>query len=536
MDPIVIVGSGPSGVHFALSLLLKGRRVTMIDVGYQKPAPVNLLDSLHALKEDLEDPVGYFLGENYDGVLLPGTEKEYYAIPPNKNYVFQSPGDFDYRASGFNPLFSFARGGLAEVWTGGSYPFNDDELADFPFDYREIGPCYSEVARRIGVTGTRDDLARFFPHHECLLPALELDLHSAELLRAYEKHRSSLNERHAFYLGRTRVATLSEDRGRRKKCSYLGRCLWGCPSDSLYVPSITLSECLEHGGFTYRPNLRVTHFRFNSGNRITHVVAQPAEGGEPCEFPAGTLILAAGALCSSQIFLESIYRDTGDAPQLRGLMDNRQILIPFVNLRLVGRPYNPESYQYHQLGIGLETGNPREYVHGLITTLKTAMLHPILQNLPCDLKTAIFLLRTMHCALGIINVNFHDTPRSGNYVALEVDKRTGNTRLVIHYAPAATQVAFIRRSLSTIRKSLWRLGCIIPPGMAHVRPMGASAHYAGTLPMSQEKRPYATSEYCQSHDFENLFVADGATFPFLPAKNITFTLMANAVRVAEAAF
>lgn len=34
----------------------------------------------------------------------------------------------------------------------------------------------------------------------------------------------------------------------------------------------------------------------------------------------------------------------------------------------------------------------------------------------------------------------------------------------------------------------------------------------------------------------NLYLIDGATFPFLPAKNITFSLMANAVRVAETAF
>jgi choline dehydrogenase-like flavoprotein len=33
-----------------------------------------------------------------------------------------------------------------------------------------------------------------------------------------------------------------------------------------------------------------------------------------------------------------------------------------------------------------------------------------------------------------------------------------------------------------------------------------------------------------------LFLVDGATFPFLAAKNITFTLMANAVRIAEAVF
>jgi choline dehydrogenase-like flavoprotein len=45
-----------------------------------------------------------------------------------------------------------------------------------------------------------------------------------------------------------------------------------------------------------------------------------------------------------------------------------------------------------------------------------------------------------------------------------------------------------------------------------------------------------TTEHGQSRDFENVFFVDGATFPFLPAKNITFTLMANAARIAEAAF
>jgi choline dehydrogenase-like flavoprotein len=38
---------------------------------------------------------------------------------------------------------------------------------------------------------------------------------------------------------------------------------------------------------------------------------------------------------------------------------------------------------------------------------------------------------------------------------------------------------------------------------------------------------------CRSFDFRNLYIADGASFPFLPAKNLTFTLMANASRIAE---
>jgi choline dehydrogenase-like flavoprotein len=72
--------------------------------------------------------------------------------------------------------------------------------------------------------------------------------------------------------------------------------------------------------------------------------------------------------------------------------------------------------------------------------------------------------------------------------------------------------------------------------MTHARPMGASVHYAGLLPMSTRAETKTTSVAGQSHDVDNLFFVDGTTFPFLPAKNITFTLMANAARIADLAF
>ncbi len=522
-------------MHFALSVLRKGYRVLMLDVGFKKRATVNPQDKFRQLRTNLQDPVQYFLGENYQGVLLPDDQKEYYGIPPGKDYVFQNAEGFDYRSDGFAPLFSFAAGGLAEAWTGGCYPFNDADLADFPFSYAQIEPYYSEVARRIGIAGTRDDLTRFYPLHDHLLPPLELDHHSAILLETYATQKDYLNQRLGCFFGRTRIATLSVDRGGRKKCDYSGRCLWGCPSDSLWVPSITLAECQQYPDFTYVPSMLVKRFEYTDGNRITSVVARSLENGKSHTFPVGTLVLAAGTLCSSKIFLDSVWHDTGNGAQLRGLMDNRQILVPFLNLKLIGVQHNPDTYQYHQVGIGITNGDGKHYVHGLVTTLKTALLHPIIQNLPCDMKTALFLMRNMHCGLGIVNVNLHDTRRDDNYVGLE-PLSGGDSRLVVNYVPAATQKAEVKRALSTLKKALWRLGCLVPPGMMHVRPMGASAHYSGTLPMSREKRRFTTSEYCQSHDFENLYLADGATFPFLPAKNLTFMLMANAARVADTVF
>jgi choline dehydrogenase-like flavoprotein len=138
MDPVVVVGSGASGVHFALTALRKGHHVTMIDVGHARPTPVNPADSLNGLKQHLEDPAGYFLGENFESLILPGHGSEYYGFPPSKTHVFKERKEFRFQADGFAPLVSFAAGGLAEAWTGGSYPFNDDDLKAFPFNYAEF--------------------------------------------------------------------------------------------------------------------------------------------------------------------------------------------------------------------------------------------------------------------------------------------------------------------------------------------------------------------------------------------------------------
>jgi choline dehydrogenase-like flavoprotein len=203
---------------------------------------------------------------------------------------------------------------------------------------------------------------------------------------------------------------------------------------------------------------------------------------------------------------------------------------------MFGKRYNPDTYQYHQIAIGLEGERPIDYTHGLVTTLKTAMVHPVIQTLPFDLGTALSVFRNIHGALGLVNINFPDQRRDENYLALEVDRERGETRLLIHYQPEAQEPARMARTLTAFRKVLSKLGCIAPQSMTRPRPMGSSVHYSGTIPMSTEYRHLTCSKECRSYDFPNLFLVDGTTFPDLPAKNLTFTLMANAARVADQAF
>ena len=357
------------------------------------------------------------------------------------------------------------------------------------------------------------------------------------LFDVYEKQSASLNAKYRWYMGRSRIAVLSKDLGGRKRCSYLGRCLWGCPTDSLYTPSVTLRECMKSEAFEYIDGTFASHFRFDSSGRIqsliTHPVGQPT--GPEREIPVGTLVLAAGTLGSAHIFMESIRRDTGEVPVLRGLMDNRQILMPFVNMRMLTRAFDPDSYQYHQLAIGLAGRTAMDYVHGLVTTLKTALVHPIIQSIPFDLKTSLGLFKNMHAALGLVNVNFSDYRRDENQLTLDVD-RDGRSRLHIRYEPEPAEAARVKRIARTFRMMLLRLGCVAPPPMSHLRPMGASVHYAGAIPMAVDGGTMTATPGGQSRDFENLYLADGITFPSLPAKNLTFSLMANAARVADHAF
>ena len=86
MTRIVIVGSGPSAVHCALSALERGAQVTMIDVGVAPPDPVQPETAFDDLKDKLDDPVAYFLGERGQGVVYPDSAASYYGHPPSKQY------------------------------------------------------------------------------------------------------------------------------------------------------------------------------------------------------------------------------------------------------------------------------------------------------------------------------------------------------------------------------------------------------------------------------------------------------------------
>jgi choline dehydrogenase-like flavoprotein len=62
---------------------------------------------------------------------------------------------------------------------------------------------------------------------------------------------------------------------------------------------------------------------------------------------------------------------------------------------------------------------------------------------------------------------------------------------------------------------------------------GKIIHEAGTARMGSDPKKSALNQYNQAHDCKNLFVMDGASFVSQADKNITWTIMALAMRASE---
>jgi choline dehydrogenase-like flavoprotein len=245
-------------------------------------------------------------------------------------------------------------------------------------------------------------------------------------------------------------------------------------------------------------------------------------------------VLAAGALATTKIYLDSLHHRGDRDTALGGVMDNRQIMVPFLTPSMLGAAVDTSSYQFHLLAMAIEGEDRADDVHGQITALKAASVHPIVQRLPFDLRTAVSAFRRIRTGLGVANIWLADRRNPDNTASVRTVGGDGRTELVVEYARDAARAEDVRRTIETTRRALGRLGCLVPKGMTQVLPKGSSVHYAGTLPMTRDDAPHTTTPTGQLRGFANLYVADGAAFPSLPAKNLTFTLMANAARVAEA--
>jgi choline dehydrogenase-like flavoprotein len=496
----IVVGSGAAGTWAAWSL--RGTKTLVLDVG-TRPPEARLEGNLYDLRKQrslFEETIGarYESLHNLENPELSPKVKS-----PLMRHVIERPTPAgDVRSDTFRALVSYAEGGLANAWGAQVYRFMKDDLTGYPIREEELSPHYDTLTREIGISGAEDDLVRFHGPATGLLPPLEL---SAIGRRVLERYDDSFREE-GITIGRPRLAVKSP------LCAYENLEFFKPRIPAVYTPAYTLESMVEKREIEYAPG------HFVDGFRETDEAVEVLASGRT--FRAKKLLLALGALNTARLVLAS----EGDRESRLPILENPCSFGPLVMLSRIGMPLEKRSF-YAQLNLFYSGPLWKEPVVGMIYGVEGLLRSDLLFQFPLAARGCLAAAKYVLPAMAVLQVFYPDDPSPANTLKLEAG---GDLR--IDYVPRAPGV--VERHLLKVLKRAGLRG-----SARHLREgrPGASIHYAGSLPMREHpERKYETDRNGLLFGKRRVHVADAATFPRLPAKNLTFTIMANAIRIGEA--
>ena len=524
----IVVGSGPAGANAAAALVERGKRVLMLDVGDVDPTYEPLVPArpFRDIREGDGAQHRYFLGDAFEGLPRGGVRTGAQLTPP-RAYVTRSAASLLPIASDtFAAAESLALGGLGAAWGAGVFEFDEHEMSDWPLEAHALRPHYDAVARRIGVSAASDDLSRFFPQPQGALPPLDLDSNAEALLARYQAERSTLNTR-GFFLGRVPLAVCSQAHDGRGPNQYRDMEFWSDGDRSVYRPRWTVETLRRSSLFRYVDRQLVTHF--TETPQGVAVSARDVDTGRQQEFHGRALLLGAGTLGTARIVLRSLGRFDERVP----LLCNPYTYVPVINWRMLGRTARDRRHSLAQLTAIQQpdrAAGARGSVQVQLYSYRSLLTFRLLGEAPLPYREGLRAMRVLLPALGILGIN-HEDRRTESKFCLLRRVRDGADVLEISYALSRDEQTRIATSERNVLRCFRRLGAW---PLRRVHPgHGSSIHYAGTFPMTRDAAGLTSAPDGRLGPTRAVYLVDGSPFPYLPAKGLTFTIMANANRVAS---
>ncbi len=521
---MLVVGSGASAVNAAYPLVAGGLRVRMLDFGNRDEVyePLVPAASFATVRRMDAQQHRYFLGDRFEGFAVGRPSVGAQLTPPRQHVPRDTERLTPVVSQTFLPLESLALGGLAATWGAGCPPFIDADLAGFPIAHADLAAHYEAVAERIGISGARDDLQPFLGDLRAMQPATASDTNARCILDHYRRHRSALN-RAGFHLGQPRMAILSQDHRGRSANPYRDMDFWSDHGKSVYRPRWTVEEMLHQPNFVYRDGLLVE--RFHETPDAVDVLARNPRTGASERHAARALVLAAGTLGSTRIVLRSL-----DAYGVRvPLVCNPHTYAPMLNLHMLGRAADDRRHSMAQLCFAYAPSPGASATVGHLFSYRSLLGFKLLKEAPLAYREGVRIFRLLLPSFAIVLMQHADAPGDDKYCVLRPGGADRPDALEIEYALSAAEERQIEQAERAVARSFRKIGCIC---LRRVRTgHAASAHYAGTLPMTTGERPLTTAPDGRLRGTRAVYVADGAVFPRLPSKGLTFTMMANADRV-----
>ena len=526
---VAVVGSGPAGLSCANALLLRGYRVTILDVAEQLDAPIKkIVDDLRGT-----DPAQW--SRKVMDVLRANPTLATGGIP--KKFYFGS--DFVYAAdrpyapldvTGTSAVPTNAQGGYSTVWGAALLPTADCDLTGWPLTRKDLAPYYADILAEMPLCAGDDPLLTEFPlfkeHPGNLDPGIQGNRLLDDLLRA-----GSTLARRGTLFGRPRLAVHVTDAGAESLgCVYCGLCLSGCPRGSIYSTVPQLESLVRRGAINYLPGVHVEHVAERDDQTIVSFTRTAT--GERIEQAYDAVFVGAGPINTTRILLAS--RNMLDQPVT--LLESQKFLIPV--LRLNDSPGALEDRNVTLASAFLETKIPDISDHWIHVQL-SAVNEMVLRSLGMDSERPSLRKLMLGPALRRLMVawcGLHSDHSSRLVLTLRSGMRNGRHELAIHGELSAAAKQISKR----VAKSLFSLGwsfrsAFLFPLIRFSDP-GTGTHCGGAFPMSLAPRGELESDlFGRPFGWTRIFAIDSTIFPSIPGTTIALTVMANARRIGATA-
>jgi len=199
-------------------------------------------------------------------------------------------------------------------------------------------------------------------------------------------------------------------------------------------------------------------------------------------------------------------------------------------VNMLGRvPSGPKHSLVQLCVIHAPRGSGQPLVHAHVHSYQSLLNFKLAREFPMPYRTGMRLAKWLVPCLAILAIDHEDRPDSGKLCRLRSGNPGEADQLQIEYRLSEAVVKEQRRRETILLREFARLGCIplrrIRPGYA------ASVHYGGTFPMTHCDKDLTVEPSCRLRGSRSVYLADGSVFPYLPAKGLTFTMMANANRI-----
>lgn len=479
----IVVGSGPSGTAAARALINRGVRPLVIDGGLDaSPAAVARAKAVRSGGE-AETPNQKFTQKN------PG-QKDWFGSAASFE---QSERSTIRYADSVVARASFARGGFSRVWGATNAFFR--EYDGWGADVRPTDEDLA-VVRDIAPVSKTDWNGGDSQEHAVVGAARSL-----VAMRSFQRRGGR------WTIEASEVAIESDPRSDRA-CQLDGRCLSGCPFDSIWFSGSSIEEWSHAGLLEYRAGL-VAESVIEEGD-LSRIRATDARG-VLVTLDARRTYIAAGAISTAAILIGS------DRFESLRIPDTSTAFLGVV----AARPQGPRGGRHHGLSQWwIRSTEDRGFLAQVYppSPEHARRIQDMLPGGRLLAGPAQFAAGRLHPVIAYLHSDKSDPltiSRDGRGA-----KVTGDTT-------RATKAAF-SHYLRQLSADFLRAGYVLPMPAVEFSAPGTGYHFGSSLPHSS-----GTDSLGRLPGWSRTHVVDSSVLPSLEVGSITPTVMANSARIAR---